>query len=110
VGATEEEVQAAARAAAATLQHPLLQRGAKSADCRRQTAVLHRLPDGTIVEGFIDLAFRKESPSGPVWTVLDFKTDATVDDEQQYAVQLRLYCAAVSAATGEATRAVLLSV
>ena len=110
VGATEEEVQAAVRAASSALQHPLLQRAAKSADCRRQTAVMHRLPDGTIVEGFIDLAFREESPSGPVWTVLDFKTDATVDDQQQYAAQLRLYCAAVSAATGEATRAVLLSV
>ena len=57
------------------------------AGCRRQTAVLQNSR-----------------------TELDFKTDATVDDQQQYAAQLRLYCAAVSAATGEATRAVLLSV
>jgi len=28
-------------------------------------------------------------PSGPVWTVVDFKTDASVDDQQQYAAQLR---------------------
>jgi ATP-dependent exoDNAse (exonuclease V) beta subunit len=58
----------------------------------------------------VDLAFREEAPSGPVWTVLDFKTDASVDDQQQYAAQLRLYCAAVSAATNETTRAVLMSV
>ncbi len=110
VGATEEEVHTAARAASAALQHPLLCRAALSADCRRDTAVLHRLPDGTVVEGIVDLAFREELPSGAIWTVVDFKTDSRVEDQPQYAAQLHLYCAAIARATGAPTRAVLLSV
>ena len=58
----------------------------------------------------VELASARQARTECLWTVLDFKTDATVDDQQQYAAQLRLYCAAVSAATGEDTRAVLLSV
>jgi ATP-dependent exoDNAse (exonuclease V) beta subunit len=110
VGATEEEVQTAARAVSAALQHPLLGQAAQSSDCRRNTSVLHRLTDGTIVEGIIDLAFREDLPSGALWTVVDFKTDARGADQKQYAAQLRLYCSAISAATGDPTRAVLLSV
>jgi ATP-dependent helicase/nuclease subunit A len=110
VGATEEEVQAAARAASAALQHPLLRRAALSPDCRRDTAVLHQIPDGTVVEGIVDLAFREELPSGAIWTVVDFKTDSPVEDQPQYAAQLHLYCGAIEKATGAPARAVLLSI
>ena len=103
-GASAEEISAAARAVGAALQHPLLQAAAGSEECRREEPLLHRLADGTLLEGVVDLAFREAAG----WTVVDFKTDAT--DRPQYAAQLRLYCAAVEAATGLAARAVLLAV
>jgi hypothetical protein len=40
--------------------------------CRRETSVACRQPDGSLVEGVLDLAF--EEAGG--WTVVDFKTDA----------------------------------
>jgi ATP-dependent exoDNAse (exonuclease V) beta subunit len=109
VGATDEEVQAAAEAASMALEHPLLRRAVQSGDCRRDTAVMTRLPDGTMMEGIVDLAFREELQTGAVWTVVDFKTDARIEDQPQYAAQLHLYCSAISTATGEATHPILLS-
>jgi len=105
-GAPAEEVAAAARAVASALRHPLLRRAAESADCRREEPVLHRLPDGMLLEGVIDLAFLDEAG----WTVVDFKTDARPADQAQYAAQLRLYCGAIEAATGRPARAALLAV
>ena len=111
VGASEEEVSAAARAVAGALRHPLLLRAARSADCRRETPLFLRGAEGALLEGVVDLAFR-EQPSGapPCWTVVDFKTDARAEDHPHYLTQLRLYCAAVTAATGEAAQGVILSV
>ena len=109
VGATADEVHAAALAASAALQHPLLRRAAQSPDCRRDVAVLRRLEDGTVLEGVVDLAFREELPTGPAWTVVDFKTDARVEGPG-YAAQLSLYCAAIAQASGIPAKAVLLSV
>ena len=106
VGATQAEVDAAARAVEAALRHPLLQAAAQSADCRREEPLLHVLPDGTLLEGIADLAFRDASG----WTVVDFKTDARPGDHLRYELQLRLYCAAIEAATGAPARAVLLAV
>ena len=103
-GASAEEISAAADAVEAALRHPLLQAAASSDECRREEPLLHRLADGTLLEGVVDLAFRDAAG----WTVIDFKTDAP--DRPQYAAQLRLYCAAVEAATGLAARAVLLAV
>ncbi|TMA29802.1 MAG: ATP-dependent deoxyribonuclease subunit A [Deltaproteobacteria bacterium] len=106
-GAPPEEVSAAARAVEAALRHPLLQRAANSADCRREEPLVHRLADGTILEGVVDLAFREEGG----WTLVDFKTDDRPDSQPQYGAQLRLYAAAIEAATGEkVTSAVLLAV
>lgn len=114
LGAPTEEVTASARAVAAALRHPLLQRAAVCArrgDCRRETPVLLPLPDGSVVEGVIDLAFREVGPSGATWTVVDFKTDAEIEGRlPHYETQLRLYAKAIGAATGEAARGVLLSV
>jgi ATP-dependent exoDNAse (exonuclease V) beta subunit len=103
-GAPAGEIVAAASAVAAALQHPLLQAAARSSECRREEPVLHRLEDGTLLEGVIDLAFRDEAG----WTVVDFKTDRGADES--YAAQVRLYCAAVEAATGLRARGVLLAV
>ncbi|MGZ6142780.1 MAG: UvrD-helicase domain-containing protein [Myxococcales bacterium] len=104
--ASPEEVTAAARAVLAALQHPLLQRAARSDDCRREEPLLHRLEDGTLLEGVVDLAFREQEG----WTVVDFKTDARPAEHAHYAAQLRLYCDAIEAATGLPARAALLAV
>ena len=61
------------------------------------------LPDGTLLEGVVDLAFRE--PRG--WTVVDLKTDGV---QPQYLAQIRLYCDAIEAATGQKAEAALLSV
>jgi ATP-dependent exoDNAse (exonuclease V) beta subunit len=105
-GATQAEVAAAARAVEAALLHPLLRRAAKSGDCRREEPLVHRLDDGTLIEGVVDLAFLDAGG----WTVVDFKTDASPGDHDHYAAQLRLYCAAIEQATGAPARAALLAV
>jgi ATP-dependent helicase/nuclease subunit A len=111
MNASEAEVQAAARAVSVALRHPLLARAAKSADCRRETPLFQRAKDGTLIEGVVDLAFREHAAgAAPLWTVVDFKTDARAEDHPHYLTQLRLYCAAVTAATGEPAQGVILSV
>jgi hypothetical protein len=105
-GSTAAEIRAASDAVVTALAHPLLRAAAHSADCRREVPIAHRLASGEVLEGVVDLAFRDASG----WTVIDFKTDARAEDHPQYAAQVRLYCDAVAAATGEAARGVLLSV
>jgi ATP-dependent exoDNAse (exonuclease V) beta subunit len=107
LGATAEEQAAARVAVARALAHPLLRRAAASGDVRRETPVLLRLPDGTIAEGTVDLAFREDGR----WTVVDFKTDAELAGNLvAYQAQVGVYLAAVSAATGEPADGVLLVV
>ena len=67
--------------------------------------------DGSLVEGVLDLAFREIEEGSPVWTVVDFKTDVEIVGRREaYEQQVGLYVKAVSAATGERARGVLLSV
>jgi ATP-dependent exoDNAse (exonuclease V) beta subunit len=106
LGASGEEVTAAARAASAALAHPLLRRAASAEECRREEPLIHRLEDGTLLEGIVDLAYRDAAG----WTVVDFKTDAEPDSHPRYAAQLRLYCAAITAVTGLPARPALLAV
>jgi ATP-dependent exoDNAse (exonuclease V) beta subunit len=107
LGATLEEVEAAASAAVAALAHPLLRRAAASPALRRETPVLWKLPEGTLAEGVVDLAFREAQG----WTVVDFKTDREIGERRrEYEAQVRLYADAVSAATGDPASAVLLVV
>ena len=106
IGATAEEKGASVRAVEAVLAHPLLRRAASALECRREEPLVHRLEDGTLIEGVVDLAFRESAG----WTVVDFKTDARPDSHPQYAAQLRLYCAAITAATGLPARAALLAI
>ena len=106
IGASQAEVDAAARAVDAALLHPLLKAAAQSEDCRREEPLVHRLGDGTLLEGVADLAFRDAQG----WVVVDFKTDARPGDHLHYAAQLRLYCAAVEAATSLPARGALLAV
>lgn len=110
LGASPEEIAAAASSAIAALEHPLLRRARASAergDCRRETPLLLPLEDGTVIEGVVDLAFREAG----AWTVVDFKTDVEIEGRRaKYEAQLRIYAEAIEKATGEPAAGVLLSV
>jgi ATP-dependent helicase/nuclease subunit A len=107
--------------------------------CRREVPVAMQLEDGTgevqmdlfgmtvgnavdiidrrletdgrrlVVEGIVDLAFQEQD--GGAWTVVDYKTDFELKGRlDDYRVQVGLYAAAVSRATGAKTQAVLLRI
>ena len=66
---------------------------------------------GSLVEGVLDLAYRVTVGDRSEWVIVDYKTDAELAGRQKtYEEQVRLYARAVAAATGEATRGVLLRV
>jgi PD-(D/E)XK nuclease superfamily len=76
VDATDAEMNAATNAVVATLKHPLMARAAVQAGngrLRRETPVLLRRADGTLIEGIVDLAFREDTQEFNGWTVVDFK-------------------------------------
>jgi ATP-dependent exoDNAse (exonuclease V) beta subunit len=104
LGATTEEVQAAAAAVAAALGHPLLRRAATSRDLRREVWVSQPLPEGARLEGQLDLAFRE--PAG--FTVVEFKTDP--EASAAHLEQARLYAQAVAEASGAPAVGVVLLV
>lgn len=111
LGATAAEVEASVEAVAAALEHPLLQRAAVATRVCRETPVHRRLPDGTLVEGVVDLAFLEDDPFGDVrWTVVDYKTDLSGGAPDDYVVQVELYAKAIEAATGVAAEAVLFGI
>jgi ATP-dependent helicase/nuclease subunit A len=111
LGATPNEIDAAAGAVSAALTHPLLQRAASATRVCRETALHRKLPDGTLVEGVVDLAFLEDDPFGDVrWTVVDYKTDLSGGAPDDYVVQVELYAKAIEAATGQPADAVLLGV
>ena len=110
LGASESEVEAAARAAAAGLAHPLfdrVRRAAAAGACRREAPVTARGDDGVIVEGVVDLAFR----DGDAWVVVDFKTDQELEAALDvYRRQVQIYADMVARATGGPARGVLMRV
>jgi len=111
VGATPDEIAAAAASVAAALRHPLLLRAKSASACRRESPITARAADGILLEGVLDLAFREVESGTPVWTVVDFKTDVEIAGRRDdYRRQVRIYADAVAAATGERARGVLLSV
>jgi ATP-dependent exoDNAse (exonuclease V) beta subunit len=106
LGCPPQEVEAAAGVVRAAIDHPLLRRAAAADQLRRETPLLLKLPDGSLLEGVVDLAFREANH----WTVVDFKTDRELGDRRsRYAAQVGLYADAISQATGEPTRGVLLA-
>jgi ATP-dependent exoDNAse (exonuclease V) beta subunit len=110
LGAPPEEMEAATVAVTAALAHPLMARARdawRDGRCRRETSVAWRQPDGSLVEGVLDLAF--EDAGG--WTVVDFKTDAEMaGDLATYRRQVRLYASIVARATGTGVTPVLMQV
>jgi ATP-dependent helicase/nuclease subunit A len=109
-GATKEEVSSARLAAERALAHPILQRArqaSKRGECRREAPVSLLEPDGTLVEGIVDLAFAENGE----WLVLDFKTDQDVEQTlNAYSRQVALYAGAVAKAIGQPSRGILLVV
>ncbi len=114
LGATAEELDAAVDSVLSALEHPRLRQAAASArrdECVREMPVLLTMPDGTVVEGSVDLAFREDIGGTGVWTVVDFKTDLDPTTAKiRYETQLRLYLEAIEAATGERARGLVLGV
>jgi len=107
----EESAAAAAEAARDVFSHELLVRARRASSrgaCRRETPVTCRMPDGTIVEGVVDLAFEEDG----VWTVVDYKTDREIESEgeDRYRRQIALYATAIAKATGSRAKGVLLRI
>ena len=91
----------------AELQREILMREAARSEHRRESPILLREPDGLVVEGVLDLAFRTSEG----WMVVDFKTDQELTDAKAaYEAQVRLYARAVSEATGLPSEGALLLV
>ncbi|MDJ0848250.1 MAG: UvrD-helicase domain-containing protein [Myxococcota bacterium] len=111
LGAPQSDVVAAAEAVSAALAHPLLRRAASAPAVRRETPVLLRRDDGSLVEGVVDLAFREDEGDTPTWTVVDFKTDRDPTPHlPDYRAQVRLYAQAITQATTHPTTPTLLLV
>jgi ATP-dependent exoDNAse (exonuclease V) beta subunit len=95
--ASREEVDAAAEAVTAILSDPLFDRvrsAAAAGLCLRECPILWRAPDGSLVEGTVDVVFEEDGGL----TILDFKTDrGPAEMKAQYERQLALYCRAFAA-------------
>jgi len=111
LGLGGDEAAAAAAVVARLLTHDLLAR-ARAADargaCRRETPVTCTMPDGTLIEGVVDLAFEEAGE----WTVVDYKTDREIaaTGEDRYRRQVALYASAIAQATGQPAHGVLVRV
>jgi ATP-dependent helicase/nuclease subunit A len=108
LGATAEEVTAAMVLAEAALGHPLLLRAReawRAGRCRRETPITALEPDGSILEGVVDLAFEEDDG----WTVADFKTHAELAGPlARHRRQVSAYARVVARATGRPATAVLM--
>ena len=111
LGLGADEAAAAAAVVERLLSQDILVR-ARAADergaCRRETPVTWTLPDGTLIEGVVDLAFEEAGE----WTVVDYKTDREIaaSGEDRYRRQVALYASAIAQATGQPAHAVLVRV
>jgi ATP-dependent helicase/nuclease subunit A len=110
LGLEDEDALAAAGTVERVLRHDLLTRAREASarnGCRRETPITLTLPDGTLVEGIVDLAFEEQG----VWTVVDYKTDRELSaGEESYRRQVALYAAGIATATGGTAKGVLVRV
>jgi ATP-dependent exoDNAse (exonuclease V) beta subunit len=86
------EVRAAAEVVTTVLRDALFDRvraAERAGRCQRELPILWKAPDGTLIEGTIDLVFEDDEGT----TVVDFKTDRI--DLEPYRRQLALYCHAM---------------
>ncbi|OFW35971.1 MAG: hypothetical protein A3F70_17435 [Acidobacteria bacterium RIFCSPLOWO2_12_FULL_67_14] len=110
LGATSEEVAAAAELVADLMHHPVLRAAARAAErgeCYRETPVTWRLGDGGLLEGTVDLAYI----AGDELVVIDFKTDRELEGVMdRYQRQVQIYAAAAGSALGIKARAILMRI
>ena len=111
LGLGDADAVAAADVAGTVFAHDLLVRAheaEKRGACRRETSISWTAPDGTMVEGIVDLAFEERGR----WTVVDYKTDREIaaTGEEAYRRQVALYAEAIAAATGASAAGVLVRV
>jgi ATP-dependent exoDNAse (exonuclease V) beta subunit len=107
LGATSEEIAAAAEAAQAAVAHPLIQRAQRAERCHREFPVMLRLEGNQLLEGIIDLAFLAQG----IWTAVDFKSDVDLASRRaEYQKQLQWYGAALARITGQSVRGCILGV
>ena len=108
LGAPEDETEAATDLVEAALAHPLLVRARAASGrgrCRRETPITAVEPDGSILEGVLDLAFEEDDG----WTVVDFKIQAELSGPlARYRRQVGAYASVVARVTGRPATAVLL--
>ncbi|MGH8637836.1 MAG: 3'-5' exonuclease, partial [Burkholderiales bacterium] len=108
----DAEVYAVVEAVLAVLRHPMFDRvraAERLGRCERELPILWQAPDGSLVEGTIDLTFDETDPD--VAVVLDFKTDRELDvDLDRYRRQLAIYCTALTALRGRRAQGVLMRV
>jgi ATP-dependent exoDNAse (exonuclease V) beta subunit len=108
--AGDAEAEAAGEAVLAALRDPLFDevRAAQAAGtCLRECPVLWKLPDGSLLEGTVDVVYAH----GDGLTILDFKTDRDPSElKEQYERQLRSYCEAFAALRGNTVRGVLVTI
>jgi ATP-dependent exoDNAse (exonuclease V) beta subunit len=109
IGASVEEVRAAASAVVAALDSPLIRRAHGAATVMRECPLMVRLEDGVTLEGIADLAFAEGKNRDATWTVVDFKTDIEIAPRiDEYRAQIGLYMHAIRQSTGRpATGAIL---
>jgi ATP-dependent helicase/nuclease subunit A len=107
LGATQDEVEAAAQTVAAALKHHLFERARKSSPCHRELPILIKDDLLGVLEAVIDLAFLE----GNIWTVVDFKTDAENEQRlRRYRRQVGWYVQGVEKATGRRAHGYLLHI
>jgi ATP-dependent exoDNAse (exonuclease V) beta subunit len=103
----DEEVYAAVEVVSSLLRDPLFDRvrqAEHAGRCDRELPIVWKAPDGTLIEGTIDLAFADASGL----TVIDFKTDRELStDLDRYKRQLSVYCQALGALRHTAARGIL---
>jgi len=103
----EKEVSAAVEVVSSLLKDPLFDRvrqAERAGRCDRELPIAWTAPDGTLIEGTIDLAF--EDLTG--LTVVDFKTDRELStDLERYRRQLTVYCQALGTLRSTTARGIL---
>jgi len=110
LGLSDRDADVAAAKVARVQAHELWQRASRAAArgaCRRETPITLTLPDGRLVEGFVDLAF----DDGDGWVAVDYKTDRELANaENDYRRQVATYAAAIRVATGRPATGALVRV
>lgn len=109
LGATDEEIEAAATLVGRALAHRVLQRAADAERVLREIPLFVASPED-FAEGVADLAYRLVSDACDAeWTVVDYKTDRSISFARDiYMRQVAEYVGMLAAATGEPCRGVVL--